>query len=567
MIEKAWQFLALFFLVFLISFNSFSQASTVRDTSVFGQNLWYVYAYNAPVSSYDPPTTGMKYLRLDPTIVKYAGMYEHQTFNINTREKWPELKSPSHAPGYVGNVVSDDNHVYVYKREGFPCGTYKIGTFKHDDPVRIIVDNVVRFESTACCSSNPNLTLQLDGKSKVEIRVGDNKVHSYLEIDFIPLINTLANHLDNRTCYIKGGSGWNNFTLADGKTLVSIDPGASTLGNVLATTFVSNYSILVDACAPIYDLQTAVMGRRWTINPTIQPVNDVKVRLYFSEQEYNLLKTKSLTSSNPLDQTNNIDDLKLSKYHHPINTAVNGDFNDNCANIPSGDMTIWTQNNRGNINSLFTGFNANGRFVEFTVNNFSEFWLHGSINVSPLSVELKTFDTYCEQGKTVVNWSTHSEKNNAFFTIEESVDGINWTEIQQLQAAGNTQVENNYQITLSSKRKAYYRLVQTDFDGKNTSFHPVLLNCHSVFEPKMEVFPNPNKGQFILQISSDFQQKEMQLKCISMDGKTVFTQDVNIDKGNNSIPFNNLNILPGTYILQLNSNQYKSFSPIKLIVH
>lgn len=536
------------------------------NPTIFGQNKWNVYAYNAPVASYTPSTTGMQYLNLNSSVVRYAGWYVDNTFNINTQTVWNLSLSPDQAPGYQGCPVANDNHVFVYKRRGFPCGTYKIGSFTHDDAVRIIVDGVVVYETTTCCASNPNLTLLLGGNSEVEIRVGENTGASYLAIDFTPAEQSLAQNNDTRTCYVAANSGWNTFSTNGGRTLVSINPGASELGNVVATAFVDASPLLVDACLPIYNMQTAVLGRRWTITPTNQPTNNVRVRLYIGNSEHASLVPVSNASSNPDDQTSVYSDLKLSKYHHPTNVAVNGSFNDNCANIGPGSMSIWSASSFGNASSIFTGFDANGRYLEYELTSpgtFSEFWLHGSQTSSPLAITMAQFSSICESNGINVNWTTASEKNVSHFEVYKSRDGINWNLVKTIDAVGDSQQLNDYSFIdeKNTGSETYYKMRVVDFDGTSDMYGPIVVNCASDIK-EWSVFPIPANTEATVAISTNTNSVET-IGFFDMNGKLILSEEIQLHKGVNTINVNVSSLARGTYFVNiLRNDEYK---PIKFI--
>jgi hypothetical protein len=97
-----------------------------------------------------------------------------------------------------------------------------------------------------------------------------------------------------------------------------------------------------------------------------------------------------------------------------------------------------------------------------------------------------------------INWSTISETNNDFFTLEKSYDGVNYTEITQIDGNGTSTQINTYSFQdEKSQSTVYYRLKQTDFNGAVESFVPVALNCSSN-ENLISIHPNPNGGQFTL---------------------------------------------------------------------
>jgi hypothetical protein len=88
---------------------------------------------------------------------------------------------------------------------------------------------------------------------------------------------------------------------------------------------------------------------------------------------------------------------------------------------------------------------------------------------SALPVELISFKgSRSGEGSAVLKWSTASEINNDFFTIERSADAVNWETVGAVAGAGNSTEQINYEFTDFScpNGATYYRLKQTDFDKK-----------------------------------------------------------------------------------------------------
>lgn len=84
-----------------------------------------------------------------------------------------------------------------------------------------------------------------------------------------------------------------------------------------------------------------------------------------------------------------------------------------------------------------------------------------------LPVEIFLFEGVKTDYGNVLKWSTASEQNSSFFTLERSIDGKNWLAIGNVVAAGNSQTELDYQFIDVNFRETvnYYRLKQTDIDG------------------------------------------------------------------------------------------------------
>jgi hypothetical protein len=110
-----------------------------------------------------------------------------------------------------------------------------------------------------------------------------------------------------------------------------------------------------------------------------------------------------------------------------------------------------------------------------------------------LPIDLVSFHSKCINENVTLEWSTASELNNDFFTIERSVDLINWEIISTVSGAGNSSSLTNYSfIDVSQSAEVfYYRLKQTDF---NNSFkHSKIIavkNCEDGLS-ELSVYPNP----------------------------------------------------------------------------
>jgi hypothetical protein len=100
---------------------------------------------------------------------------------------------------------------------------------------------------------------------------------------------------------------------------------------------------------------------------------------------------------------------------------------------------------------------------------FSTFTINGSSAPNTaLPVELLFFSaTAHNQKQVILNWATASELNNDFFTVERSIDGLNWEVVEFVNGNGTTPLRNDYSTTdiRPFTGLSYYRLKQTDFDG------------------------------------------------------------------------------------------------------
>jgi hypothetical protein len=97
--------------------------------------------------------------------------------------------------------------------------------------------------------------------------------------------------------------------------------------------------------------------------------------------------------------------------------------------------------------------------------------VRGTSTTTP--VELTNFSGKASNKTSVLTWRTSSETNCKSFKIERSPDGANYAAIGEVKGQGTTNTPHDYTFTddtppLGVGGLNYYRLRQTDFDGKET---------------------------------------------------------------------------------------------------
>lgn len=91
---------------------------------------------------------------------------------------------------------------------------------------------------------------------------------------------------------------------------------------------------------------------------------------------------------------------------------------------------------------------------------------------SPLPIELLYFNGKKNGDNIMLEWSSATEYNNDYYTIEKSNDGISFFELNKVYGFGNSTIIKyyNYLDIHPYNGINYYRLSQTDFNGKITMF-------------------------------------------------------------------------------------------------
>lgn len=202
-----------------------------------------------------------------------------------------------------------------------------------------------------------------------------------------------------------------------------------------------------------------------------------------------------------------------------------------------------------------------GVLSDFTINSTSNigfsYFNIGFNDDAALPIELLSFSGECQDGGTVINWETASEHNSAYFTIEKSRDGINWTTIETTGAAGNSSQLISYSyFDKGALGINYYRLNQADFNGVINHYGPISVNCESI--GYFSTFPNPSGTSFNILINDERFVGNSTVEIVDEMGKTVFEKVVQVKAGINLIPIDNVDLKPGVYFITMVNDQFKT---------
>ncbi|MBS1646781.1 MAG: T9SS type A sorting domain-containing protein [Bacteroidetes bacterium] len=178
----------------------------------------------------------------------------------------------------------------------------------------------------------------------------------------------------------------------------------------------------------------------------------------------------------------------------------------------------------------------------------------GSIDYqkSPLPIQLLSFTADAENNTQVnVQWVTASEVNNDYFTIERSRDGQTFYELNTLKSKapqGNSLTSLHYQLYDNQpfSGTSYYRLKQTDYNGKSEAFNIVSVNINSDNKNLFNVFPNPNNGVFTVQYAGGGNTVSIQI--YNTLGSLLMEKEEVITNNNYSTLLNTLDA--GVYVLR-----------------
>ncbi|MBC7485683.1 MAG: T9SS type A sorting domain-containing protein [Cytophagaceae bacterium] len=173
-----------------------------------------------------------------------------------------------------------------------------------------------------------------------------------------------------------------------------------------------------------------------------------------------------------------------------------------------------------------------------------------------LPVELLSFQAKAT-GKYIVQvtWSTATELNNAFFSLEKSTDGIHFSAVAHV--AGQ---EYSHQLTpyifteeVSAYALLYYRLWQTDIDG-----HTVDLGIRKVYPELgktavLSVYPNPCKEELLIPLLSSQKEHVQHLVFVNSIGEML---EADWEETETILSIDTSALPPGLYSLIINNQDH-----------
>jgi len=266
------------------------------------------------------------------------------------------------------------------------------------------------------------------------------------------------------------------------------------------------------------------------------------IEYYFDNQDLNTWWYHDWTHESPLTHTTSREywdvtssaDIAVSLYWknnnpceiHDFCTPSTTNFLDEYLTVAYWDG-IWKDAGGTPIGDYQNGYITSSSTIPFAAKGSHQVTFGGKDSQIPLPVELTYFKANCIDGGALLEWQTMSEINNDYFVLEKSNGKDEFVEIARIDGAGNSHEPINYNYFDENLNNGdnYYRLKQVDYDGKESIFEIISLNCseNGINEPKMTVYPNPFIDELtvnIENINGDF----IELQIFDELGKLILTQ-------------------------------------------
>lgn len=173
-----------------------------------------------------------------------------------------------------------------------------------------------------------------------------------------------------------------------------------------------------------------------------------------------------------------------------------------------------------------------------------------------MPVTLLSFTGKKEGSVNILDWQTATETNNAGFALERSADGSRFSSIAMIGSKadrGNSNVQLDYTYTDARPLAGnnYYRLKQTDNDGKINYSGIVLLKgdkVNSVFISNL--YPNPARTEINVMLEAPAAGK-VTLVITDISGRILIHRNEQLQVGSTTISLNVAALAQGSYMLKV----------------
>jgi Secretion system C-terminal sorting domain len=191
------------------------------------------------------------------------------------------------------------------------------------------------------------------------------------------------------------------------------------------------------------------------------------------------------------------------------------------------------------------------------LSNFFRSWTLSNSN-SPLPITISSFTDQCDNGSALVQWTSQTELDNAYYTVKKSTDNVHFETVGTVPTkapGGTADFSLNYSITDNDPfaGTSYYYLYQTDIDGTIRPVgNPIQFNgCETPSTPTVNAYNTTN--YIVVQINA-LEAGNYDITLMNMLGQTIIHENHAVALGSNEIHLNNT-ISAGIYILNARNGE------------
>jgi len=169
----------------------------------------------------------------------------------------------------------------------------------------------------------------------------------------------------------------------------------------------------------------------------------------------------------------------------------------------------------------------------------------------PLPVTWLDVSAECNHENIAIRWSTASEQNSNYFTVERSLDGTDFSAIATKTAAGNSSTVKNYSAvdTDPYSGTSFYRVSETDFNG--SVIYSSVISVSGCADDEVAAYGSGDNVAINIIAVKDGQYN---IELYDILGQKVMNEIKNVTAGSNSLKLTPDNIASAIYVVRICSS-------------
>ena len=198
------------------------------------------------------------------------------------------------------------------------------------------------------------------------------------------------------------------------------------------------------------------------------------------------------------------------------------------------------------------------------MSGFSVFGVGQSL--TPLPIELISFKGSNQGKRNLLEWTTATEINNDYYTLENSKNGIEFNSVAKINGAGNSTTSIYYQQLDYEPFDGitFYRLIQTDFNGNFSTSETISIESTLDDFFVDEIFPNPTTGDCNIRFFSN-KEGVVEIYLLDYTGRVALKETKSVGKGGLNLSINMKELSTGIYYLKTIFDQNTSSKVQKIL--
>lgn len=176
-------------------------------------------------------------------------------------------------------------------------------------------------------------------------------------------------------------------------------------------------------------------------------------------------------------------------------------------------------------------------------------WNAACPGLSALPVNFVFFTGVVNGNFLHLNWNISNELNVKHYEVEQSVNGVQFTTVGNVEAQHLQEYSFNVNIDDIKGKRVYFRIKNVDNNGKFS--YSEVFTIHIPTGIKMYVYPNPAIDNVALQINTNASTNAV-VTIKDFAGKIILQKNTFLNNG--LVNINSLGIANGTYLVQVKIN-------------